>query len=85
MEFKRVEDAAVDAAIRLQDNAGLAMVTDGEMRRLSFQSKIQRRKARTIGTSAFFALTANASRAPPVVTVQLLIENLWLSNLPIVR
>jgi 5-methyltetrahydropteroyltriglutamate--homocysteine methyltransferase len=38
-EFKRVEDAAVDAAIRLQDGAGLAVVTDGEMRRLSFQSQ----------------------------------------------
>lgn len=39
-EFKRVEDAAVDAAIRLQDDAGLAVVTDGEMRRLSFQSQL---------------------------------------------
>ena len=39
VEFKRVEDAAVDAAIRLQDHAGLAVVTDGEMRRLSFQSQ----------------------------------------------
>jgi 5-methyltetrahydropteroyltriglutamate--homocysteine methyltransferase len=39
-EFKRVEDAAVDAAIRLQDSAGLAVATDGEMRRLSFQSQL---------------------------------------------
>lgn len=39
-EFKRVEDAAVDMAIRLQDEAGLAVVTDGEMRRLSFQSQL---------------------------------------------
>jgi 5-methyltetrahydropteroyltriglutamate--homocysteine methyltransferase len=31
-----VEDAAVEAAIRLQEDAGLAVVTDGEMRRLSF-------------------------------------------------
>jgi 5-methyltetrahydropteroyltriglutamate--homocysteine methyltransferase len=38
-EFKRVEDAAVDAAIRLQEGVGLAVVTDGEMRRLSFQSQ----------------------------------------------
>ena len=38
-EFKRVEDAAVDAAIRLQESVGLAVVTDGEMRRLSFQSQ----------------------------------------------
>jgi 5-methyltetrahydropteroyltriglutamate--homocysteine methyltransferase len=38
-EFKRVEDAAVAAAIRLQEAVGLAVVTDGEMRRLSFQSQ----------------------------------------------
>jgi 5-methyltetrahydropteroyltriglutamate--homocysteine methyltransferase len=39
-EFKRVEDRAVDEAIRLQEEAGLAVVTDGEMRRLSFQSQM---------------------------------------------
>jgi hypothetical protein len=39
-EFKGVEDAAVEAAIRLQEDAGLAVVTDGEMRRLSFQSQL---------------------------------------------
>ncbi len=39
-EFKRIEDAAVAAAIRLQEGAGLAVVTDGEMRRLSFQSQL---------------------------------------------
>ncbi|MDX6534742.1 MAG: 5-methyltetrahydropteroyltriglutamate--homocysteine methyltransferase [Gaiellales bacterium] len=37
-EFKRIEDAAVDAAVQLQEEAGLDVVTDGEMRRLSFQS-----------------------------------------------
>src|SRR6476469_8548601 len=37
-EFKRIEDAAVDAAVRLQEEAGMDVVTDGEMRRLSFQS-----------------------------------------------
>jgi len=36
--FKRAEDAAVDAALELQEAAGLDVVTDGEMRRLSFQS-----------------------------------------------
>jgi 5-methyltetrahydropteroyltriglutamate--homocysteine methyltransferase len=36
--FKRIEDRAVDEAIRLQEEAGLAVVTDGEQRRLSFQS-----------------------------------------------
>ena len=39
-EFKRVEDAAVDEALRLQEEAGLEVVTDGEMRRLSFQSQL---------------------------------------------
>jgi 5-methyltetrahydropteroyltriglutamate--homocysteine methyltransferase len=39
-EFKRVEDAAVDAALRLQEDAGIDVVTDGEMRRLSFQSQM---------------------------------------------
>jgi 5-methyltetrahydropteroyltriglutamate--homocysteine methyltransferase len=38
--FKRIEDAAVDAALELQEEAGLAVVTDGEMRRLSFQSQL---------------------------------------------
>jgi 5-methyltetrahydropteroyltriglutamate--homocysteine methyltransferase len=36
--FKRIEDAAVDAAVALQEEAGIDVVTDGEMRRLSFQS-----------------------------------------------
>jgi 5-methyltetrahydropteroyltriglutamate--homocysteine methyltransferase len=39
-EFKRVEDAAVDEALGLQEEAGLDVVTDGEMRRLSFQSAL---------------------------------------------
>jgi 5-methyltetrahydropteroyltriglutamate--homocysteine methyltransferase len=39
-EFKRVEDGAVDDALRLQEGAGLEVVTDGEMRRLSFQSQM---------------------------------------------
>src|SRR5881398_3201909 len=38
--FRAVEDTAVDAAIRLQEEAGLEVVTDGEMRRLSFQSRM---------------------------------------------
>jgi len=36
--FKRVEDRAVEEAVELQESAGLPVVTDGEMRRLSFQS-----------------------------------------------
>ncbi len=39
-EFKVVEDQAVDQAIALQEEAGLEIVTDGEMRRLSFQSQM---------------------------------------------
>ena len=39
-ELVRVEDAAVDQALRLQEDAGLDVVTDGEMRRLSFQSQL---------------------------------------------
>jgi 5-methyltetrahydropteroyltriglutamate--homocysteine methyltransferase len=39
-EFGQVEDWAVDEAIRLQESAGLDVVTDGEMRRLSFQSQM---------------------------------------------
>src|SRR3989454_1464567 len=38
--FKRMEDKAVDDALELQEEAGLAVVTDGEMRRLSFQSQL---------------------------------------------
>jgi 5-methyltetrahydropteroyltriglutamate--homocysteine methyltransferase len=39
-EFKRIEDRAVDWAIGLQERAGLPIVTDGEMRRESFQSQL---------------------------------------------
>jgi 5-methyltetrahydropteroyltriglutamate--homocysteine methyltransferase len=39
-EFKRIEDRSVDWAIRLQERAGLPVVTDGEMRRESFQSQM---------------------------------------------
>lgn len=38
--FKRIEDRAVDEALLLQEEAGLEVVTDGEMRRLSFQSEL---------------------------------------------
>ena len=38
--FKAIEDRAVDAAVVLQEEAGLDVVTDGEMRRLSFQSPL---------------------------------------------
>jgi len=35
-EFKRVEDRAVDEAIALQEQAGLDVITDGELRRYAF-------------------------------------------------
>ena len=39
-QFKEMEDRAVDDAIGLQDRLGLEIVTDGEMRRQSFQSQM---------------------------------------------
>ncbi len=39
-DFKAIEDRAVNEAIALQEDAGLEIVTDGEMRRLSFQSQM---------------------------------------------
>ena len=39
-EFKHAEDRAVDFAISLQVRAGLPVVTDGEIRRESFQSQM---------------------------------------------
>lgn len=39
-DFKRIEDRAVKDAISVQEEAGLEIVTDGEMRRLSFQSQM---------------------------------------------
>jgi methionine synthase II (cobalamin-independent) len=40
VEFEAVENRAVDHAIALQEEAGLEVVTDGEMRRQSFQSQM---------------------------------------------
>jgi methionine synthase II (cobalamin-independent) len=39
-QFKGIEDRAVDDAIALQESVGLEVVTDGEMRRQSFQSQM---------------------------------------------
>lgn len=39
-QFKAIEDRAVDEAVLLQEDAGLPVVTDGEMRRQSFQSQM---------------------------------------------
>jgi 5-methyltetrahydropteroyltriglutamate--homocysteine methyltransferase len=39
-EFREIEDRTVDDAVALQENVGLEVVTDGEMRRQSFQSQM---------------------------------------------
>lgn len=39
-QFKEIEDRAVDEAVTLQESVGLEIVTDGEMRRQSFQSQM---------------------------------------------
>ena len=39
-QFKAREDAAIDHVIALQEDAGCEVITDGELRRLSFQSQI---------------------------------------------
>ena len=39
-ELRQAEDEAVDEALRRQEEAGLDVVTDGELRRLSFQSQL---------------------------------------------
>ncbi len=35
-DFKRLEDQSVEAAVRLQEEAGIDVVTDGELRRFAF-------------------------------------------------
>jgi 5-methyltetrahydropteroyltriglutamate--homocysteine methyltransferase len=39
-EFKAIEDRAVDDVVALQEAAGMPVVTDGELRRESFQSEL---------------------------------------------
>jgi 5-methyltetrahydropteroyltriglutamate--homocysteine methyltransferase len=39
-EFKRIEDRSVDEAVALQEDCGLAVVTDGEMRRSAFYAHL---------------------------------------------
>jgi 5-methyltetrahydropteroyltriglutamate--homocysteine methyltransferase len=53
-EFKEIEDRAVDEAIALQESVGLEILTDGEMRRLSFQSQM------TAAVSGFGKFTLDA-------------------------
>lgn len=53
-EFKKIEDTAVDQAVALQEEVGLQIVTDGEMRRQSFQSQM------TAAVSGFGEFTLDA-------------------------
>ena len=53
-EFKQIEDKAVDDAIALQESVGLEVLTDGEMRRDSFQSQM------TAAVSGFGEFTLDA-------------------------
>lgn len=53
-QFKKTEDRAVDNAIALQESTGLEIVTDGEMRRQSFQSQM------TAAVSGFGEFDLNA-------------------------
>src|SRR5713101_5271417 len=53
-QFKDIEDRAVNEAIALQERVGLEVVTDGEMRRQSFQSQM------TAAVSGFGEFDLNA-------------------------
>ena len=53
-QFKVIEDRAVDDAVALQESVGLEVVTDGEMRRQSFQSQM------TAAVSGFGAFDLDA-------------------------
>lgn len=53
-QLKQIEDWAVDGAIALQESVGLEIVTDGEMRRESFQSQM------TAAVSGFGEFTLDA-------------------------
>jgi 5-methyltetrahydropteroyltriglutamate--homocysteine methyltransferase len=53
-QFKEIEDRAVDDAVALQEKTGLEIVTDGEMRRQSFQSQM------TAAVSGFGQFDLNA-------------------------
>lgn len=53
-QFKEVENRAVDDAVALQEEVGLEVVTDGEMRRQSFQSQM------TAAVSGFGEFTLDA-------------------------
>ncbi len=39
-EFKAIEDRAVDDVVALQEKSGIGVITDGEFRRMSFQSQL---------------------------------------------
>lgn len=51
--FEEIEDRAVDEAVALQEAVGLEVVTDGEMRRKSFQSQVWTRVFCMVRRSCF--------------------------------
>ena len=53
-QFKKIEDRAVENAVALQEKIGFEIVTDGEMRRQSFQSQM------TAAVSGFGAFDLDA-------------------------
>ncbi len=53
-DFKKIEDRAVDQAVALQEEVGLEIVTDGEMRRQSFQAQM------TVAVDGFGEYTLDA-------------------------
>jgi len=59
-EFKLIEDRAVDDAVALQESVGLKIVTDGEMRRQSFQSQM---------TAAEFSYLKSKTNQIPKITL----------------
>jgi 5-methyltetrahydropteroyltriglutamate--homocysteine methyltransferase len=59
-EFKFIEDRAVRDAVALQENAGLDVVTDGEMRRYAFFGHLPRRSRGSTSSAAGRSPSATA-------------------------
>jgi 5-methyltetrahydropteroyltriglutamate--homocysteine methyltransferase len=44
-EFRKIQDASIRAAVQLQEQIGLTVVTDGEFRRSSYWARFGYRRA----------------------------------------
>jgi 5-methyltetrahydropteroyltriglutamate--homocysteine methyltransferase len=54
VEFRKIQDDSIRAAVRLQEQAGLAVVTDGEFRRSSYWARfVERTEGFAIGQAAY--------------------------------